>query len=390
MINPFGLSATKVFIALMVWISCYLAISTFVLKYKKIKLNLPGFSFFIYLLIIIWNIFNICRSFYDGNQPLTTILGNNETSLALLVPFALSFSIDKTNLRTINKLFVNLIIVGMPAYILLLLSMNGSHNFVYDKSFSVIFYGVVFLIPIIPFEKGKINIIILIGSIFCFYLAVITSYRIMLIRIPLLYVSVIAIYINKWFKLKSILILAILSLSLPFYFLIQSVVTGESAFEKYSPQTKNPELTDDTRTFLYQEVYDDLYKNKMLLIGKGGSGTYYSTYFDEYGGDTSNRLSVEVGILALLLKGGYIAVFLNLLILFLAIYLALFNTNNHFVMCIGFMLVIHTIILFITNYIDYSLYNVALWFFIGVCLSKEIRELNDEEIKNILINGANS
>jgi hypothetical protein len=388
LINPFGVSFTKVGMTFLVWISCYLAISTFLREYRKIKFNLPDPAFYLFAAIIIWNLLSILRSSLDGNQPLTTQFGNNETSLALLTPFCLAFSIEKSNLKTINSFLVGLIVIGLPTYLLFFVSArSGSNNYIYDKAFSVIFYGVFFLIPILPYQLNKAKLIIFLGSIVLSYLAIITEYRIMIVRIPLLYLSIVLVYLYRVFNLKLILYIAILSLSVPFYFLIESVVTDESAFQKYRPQTKNEDLNDDTRTFLYTEVYDDLKKSNQLLIGKGSSGTYYSTYFDKYGGDTSHRLSVEVGILALLLKGGYIAVFLNLSIFIVAIYLALFHTNNYFVISIGFMLIIHILILFITNYIDYTIYNVALWFFVGVCLSKEIRSLDNKEIKNILQNG---
>lgn len=178
-----------------------------------------------------------------------------------------------------------------------------------------------------------------------------------------------------------------LCIAVPFYLLLQGIQTGESPFVKYRPETSNEELTDDTRTFLYREVFADLKKNNALLMGKGSNGAYYSPYFDENGEDTAYRLSPEVGILAMLLKGGAITVLLNLTILLTAIYLALFRTNNYFVLSLGFMLIIHTIILFITDYLDYSSYNVALWFFIGVCLTKPVRHLNNMEIKNFLLNG---
>src|SRR5665213_2220297 len=291
-INPFGVSFTKVGMTLLVWVSCFLAISAFLQEFKKIKSDLPYFVFYLFIAIITWNLLSILRSTIDGDQPLTTLFGNNETSLALLTPFCLAFSVIKGNLKTLNRFLVGLIIIGLPAFLLFFLSLkSGSNNFIYDKAFSVIFYGVFFLIPILPYQLNKVKFIILLGTVVLSYLAIITDYRIMILRIPLLYLSIVAVYLYRVFNLKLILYIAIISLSVPFYFLIESVITDESAFQKYRPQTKNEDLNDDTRTFLYTEVYDDLKKNDRLWLGKGSSGTYYSAFFDEYGGDTSHRLS---------------------------------------------------------------------------------------------------
>lgn len=388
LINPDGLSITKIIITLLVWASFFLAASAFLSNRQEIKFNISKQTFYIFIILIAWNFFSIIRSAFGGDGPLTTLLGNNETSLALLVPFALAFSIDKANLKIINSFFLGLIVFGIITYSLFFnLSFGGIDNFSYNKAFSIIFYGVFFLIPIISFQLGRNKMFILIGSILLILLGIFTGYRIIILRIFLLYLAVIAISFYKFFKFKGILIIALLSLFLPFYLLAGSFITGESAFQKYRPGIYNEEITDDTRTFLYVEVLDDLFENGEFLVGKGSSGTYYSPYFDENGGDTPYRLSVEVGILALLLKGGLIAVLLNLALLFIAIFKALFRSNNYLVICIGFMLIIHTAILFVTNYIDYSLYNVALWFFIGVCLSDEIRSLDNVEIQDILLYG---
>jgi len=137
---------------------------------------------------------------------------------------------------------------------------------------------------------------------------------------------------------------------------------------------------------LYFEVFKDLLENNQLITGKGASGTYYSEYFRTAEGDSDTRLTVEVGLLAILLKGGLIAVFINLLILFIAIYLAFFRSKNFYVIGVGYMLFIHTIILFIENLSSFSSYNFIIWIFIGVCLSKEIRNLSNQQIKNILFN----
>jgi len=88
--------------------------------------------------------------------------------------------------------------------------------------------------------------------------------------------------------------------------------------------------------------------------------------------------------LGMLLKGGFISVFLNLCLLVIAIFLSFFRANNTFVTAAGFILIAHTILLFIENYYNYSGYNYAIWFFIGVCLSKEIRQMNNTEIRLIL------
>jgi hypothetical protein len=145
----------------------------------------------------------------------------------------------------------------------------------------------------------------------------------------------------------------------------------------------------DTRTFLYREVFDDLMLNDQWLTGKGSGGTYFSPYFLHVGADIDRRFTAEVGIVALLLKGGLIAVFLNLSLFLIAIFLAFYRANNYYVMAVGFMLLVHVFILFAENLVSYNLYNFAVWFFVGVCLSSDIRSLNGNQIKDLLLGTAN-
>jgi hypothetical protein len=204
------------------------------------------------------------------------------------------------------------------------------------------------------------------------------------VRISLLFTTLIAIYFYHRFYFRWILYASFLLLIVPFFLLQTSLYNKQSVFEKYLSKINNTELKTDTRTFLYIELLEDLTMNNELVVGKGSNGTYYSSFFRNINIDTENRLTIEVGILAILLKGGLIASFLNLGILFSTIYLSFFRSNNIYVLGIGFMLLIHTLLLFVENLVSFSTYNFVIWFFIGVGLSKKIRSLDNTEIRKLL------
>jgi hypothetical protein len=385
LIKPAGLSIANFLIALFVWSSCFLTISTFYSHYRIIKNIFPIYAFYLFLIIVSWNILCILRSAIEDIGSITTQFGNAYSSLALLAPFFIIFSVEKDNLRNLYNFLAQLIFIGIPAYLLYFFAFGETNNETYNNAYLILFYGTVFLIPLIPFQIPQKKILILFGSLFLFYLAILTDTRIMFVRIIGLYMAVLTIFLYDRYRMKVILFVAFLTLTLPFYFIVESTESGQSAFEKYLPEAGNEDLSVDTRTFLYMEVFQDLEQNNSLLFGKGSNGSYFSAYFVEEEGDSSNRLSVEVGVLAMLLKGGIVSVLLNLILLFIAIYLAFFRSNNLFILSIGLMLLIHTLLLFIENPLSYSVYNLILWFFIGVCFSKEIRLMEDNEIKNILI-----
>jgi hypothetical protein len=192
---------------------------------------------------------------------------------------------------------------------------------------------------------------------------------------------------------------ALCTFLIPFYLVYTGTVTEQSFFQDArdyildtvgSTQPSQFLEKADTRTFLYREVFDDLIRNDQLMFGKGSGGTYFSPYFFQVGADIDRRLTVEVGILALLVKGGLVAVFLNLSLFLIAIFLAFYRANNHYVMAVGFMLLVHVLILFVENLVAYNLYNFAVWFFVGICLSSDIRSLDDTQIKDLLTGAADA
>lgn len=361
-----------------------MAVHIFVNNYNKLKNIFPRFAFSILRLLLIWNLINIGRGLYSDNGAITTILGNVYTSMALLIPFVIGFSIKKVNLRKVNRYFFALLKIGIILFILFFTFGGGVLNVTQFRILNLFFLPVVFLITTIHFEDRKKKYIILLVVILMFYVAFSSSNRTMMIRELLLITGLVSLYFYMQFHFKWILKGTFIFLIVPFIFIQYSMNTGESVIQKNLSVISNNEMSVDTRTFLYVEVYEDLVKNNQLLFGKGANGTYYSNYFNTARGDSDTRLTVEVGALAILLKGGLVALILYVLLLFTAIYYAFFRSNNYYIVGIGFMLFIYTILLFIENLISYSSNNLFVWFFIGICLSNEIRKMTNFEIKNIL------
>tara|TARA_B110000090_G_scaffold159286_1_gene175487 strand:- start:1260 stop:2015 length:756 start_codon:yes stop_codon:yes gene_type:complete len=241
---------------------------------------------------------------------------------------------------------------------------------------------VVFLITIINYSGSKK--IVLLAIILLFYVSYSINDRTIFLSELMLIGCLIPIYFYRKFNFKWIIKVTFLFLFLPLNLIKSSVDSGESFFSKTELITSNQDLINDTRTFLYLEVFDDLVTNNNLLFGKGANGKYYSKYFNETGGDTDNRLTVEVGVLSILLKVGLVGLILYLFILSTSIYYAFFRSNNYYILCIGYMIFVYTIVLFIKNPLAYSCSNIFIWFFIGTSFSSEIRKMSNMEIRYLL------
>lgn len=384
-----GVSFFKLFITGLVWVSFGVAFLEYIKFNHILKQTLPKLAFIVLSLLLIWNVFNVFRSIFNRDGSLTTILGNVAASLAILVPFVIIFSVHLSNIRIFHHYLIKVLKLATIIFIGLFLFYGTSISSSNLRLLLMLLVPVLFLITVLNFEIRQHKIIVMCSALFLFYTAYLFSTRAMMLRLVLLFMSIFAVNIYHRFKVKWILVLSFLVISIPFLLLQESYSTGSSAFEKYLSSDSDDELNTDTRTFLYMELYEDLIANKKLLIGKGANGTYYSAYFSEADiNETDQRNNIEVGVLGLLLKGGIVAVVLNLLILGIAIYFAFFKTRNIYTVGLGYILIIHTILLFLENYTIYSSYNFFIWFFIGVCLSKKARSLTNRQIF-VLINTKN-
>ncbi|MBU2947831.1 hypothetical protein [Zobellia uliginosa] len=380
-----GLSLSKLFFTSLVWVSFFIAGYEYVKNNKNIKKNIPYSAYIFLTILFIWNVFNVFRSLVNGTGTITTILGNVAGALSVLVPFVIIFSFEIRNLKNIHQLFFKILKFSIPLFVVLLILYNGSLSSIQQRSFLVLFLPVNFLITGLPYYSKKNQLLIMVSALLLVYVASLYSVRTIVIREVLLFIALLAVFIYSKFKKRWILSLSCLVLLAPFILLQQSYVTGESAFDIYLGGSSDSDLNVDTRTFLYTELFEDLQNTNTILIGKGANGSYYSDYFNSLGEDeTDIRNNIEVGILGMLLKGGLIAVFFNFGILFIAIYVAFFKSKNLYTIGLGYMLLIHTVLLFLENYIVYSEYNFAIWFFTGVCLSKSIRNMSDTEIRMFL------
>ena len=379
-----GLTISKLFTTSLLWLSVTISVYCFIKRYKKIKLFIPKYAFRILLLIIVVNLIAIIKSLLFDDRAITTLFGNIYTSLALLMPFSINFSFDKTNLPRLHKYFI-LSLKGGIVFFITFFVISRSINIQQLRLLNELFLPVIFLITTIIILPKSSKYLIFVSFLMLSYVAFLMSNRTMMIREVILLVLMLFLYSIKYFKAKMSLRIFFLSLSIPIYLLINSISTGQSVIQQNLSSISDQELRSDTRTFLYKEVFDDLLINDALIFGKGANGTYYSDFFNQTGGDTDTRLTVEVGLLSVLLKTGLVGVILYFSLILNAVYHSLFKSRNLFVIGIGLMLGIHFILFFVENIISYSSYNIYIWFFIGICLSKELRNMSNPEIKALLL-----
>jgi hypothetical protein len=166
------------------------------------------------------------------------------------------------------------------------------------------------------------------------------------------------------------------------------VYSAVSSITEKNITSENSELLTDNRSFLFAELFLDMEPNE-LLIGRGALGTYFSNFFYHASrtpgaqADNENRSVNEVGYLQMILKGGYVMLFLYILILFPIAILGIFKSKNTISRMCGYYILIYILCWSVSYYPIFSAEYILLWIAVGTILPKSNRmKMNSELLFN--------
>ncbi len=145
------------------------------------------------------------------------------------------------------------------------------------------------------------------------------------------------------------------------------------------------DFKDDTRTFLYMEVINDLISTDSIWFGKGITGKYYSDFFEMVEG----RMGVEVAFLAILLTSGIFGMIIYASVILVALYLAFYRSKNQLSKQFALFLSFHWFMIFVEVIPTFNQYYFILWIIAGLSLSQKFRQMSDLQV-SYLINGKSS
>jgi hypothetical protein len=141
-------------------------------------------------------------------------------------------------------------------------------------------------------------------------------------------------------------------------------------------------LYEDTRSAVESNFYYDM-TTQDWIIGKGINGQYFSPGIDL--SDISGyRAMIETDYLNIILKGGVISLWLLFMISIPAIILGLFFSKNLLSKAAALWILIWVLELYPANVNSFSLNHILVWISIGICYSKEIRNLSEKTITETL------
>jgi hypothetical protein len=86
----------------------------------------------------------------------------------------------------------------------------------------------------------------------------------------------------------------------------------------------------------------------------------------------------------MILKGGFIMLLLNLIILISSSYVAIFKSRNKFIKRLGYYILIFMILYLIELRPTFTPIFFILWMAIGTVLNEKYRLMDDEEINSLI------
>lgn len=346
---------------------------------KLIKVKIPGnYLSVVFPLFMLWQLYIIMRGIQNFNfEMLLNVLFSPYYFLHYLIPLIILIPANVFFAKRIFNLFVLLSILLFLVFLvfrndLLYTNLNFSEQTIWTLG-----TGAGFLLLTWSYQNTKIRVLAFLTVLLSLFVATVMARRnIMLTFSNFLIFSVFLILFNskqsirsKVYFLTAIIVVAIISFNVFFNY-------QDKLFSRISGH-----ITENTREIIYAAFFKDMTMNDWI-VGKGFLGEYYCPGAEE-GKDT--RFIIESGYLQTILKGGIINLFLFLSIALPAVYLGIIKSNNIISRASGTIVLLWLIDMFPWGMPAMNIRYILVWTCIGICYSKEFRNLTDHEVRKSLI-----
>jgi hypothetical protein len=336
-------------------------------------------------LMLIWNVISMARgigvaeNYWEWKQLV-------DTSLILIMPLLVFLTVKKFTMQEIIPFWFK---AAIPLFIVMIPFMNQS-DFI-GQFFAPLVLALLFFHNI----NSKWKVVLLLILLFVLILGL--DARSNLIKFVVSLLLGLLVYFGFLLNKRILKLVFIIMLVIPWIFLYLGVYNIFNVFEmdEYLGEYKasaslTPEeevkLTNDTRTFVYEEVLISAVKDDYWLLGRTPARGYNSDFFGAFQKHVlktgkMERFSSEVSIHNVFTWTGLVGVVLFMLVFAIAAFLALFRSNSLQLKIIGLFVLFRWIFAFVEDFSRFDLNTVILWLLIGMCFSVEFRSMSDRDIK---------
>ena len=309
----------------------------------------------LFLLIVFWHFFIIFHDFQWNYSNARNIFIDQYTFWPYLMLFLMPFGANIRILKKIFKLlryFKYIWLMSLPYFLL-----NPELFSIAQDFFWMFGYGAGVLL-ILEREKKReklLSLISLIGALIVFLIMARRSMVLTCLYILLFYFFRTFSPKRKRYKKISIIIIGSIFLLCVYLF-----VFNTGYFSLFTSR-----IDQNTRESVYEFFFSDLLKGGWGLYGKGMLGTYYAPL--GYNINTSPyRATIETGYLHLILKGGYIELFLMCSLFIISIRRALTKGNNNLTKYAGLMLLGWLLDMAAFGLPAGNLMYMFIWIYVGI------------------------
>ena len=343
------------------------------------------------LIFLLYWIFIFARGIYDSKSLQDwTVLLSNMVSNFIFFPLTIYLGAQKKFVGP----FIRALLIAIPFIFILILGKDDPGPFGFVKTLSSSFL----ILLMFPYLNKKLKFFVILVLILIF------SYDIR-VRASLLYgVVIILCILTYYFRSNEMLILfKIMRKAFLFIPLLLALLGAAGTFNvfKIGGNYKAIEITDeennqkqdllvDSRTGIYNDVHTSLFEQNRVLFGLGGVGKtdtfltknennqIYRKLYEE------GRRGTEARILSYYQWGGVLGGLLYLLLIIKASYLAMYRSRNWFMTTLGLFVSFSFVMSFIADPPVYNLSSFTSFLMVGMCFNRELRSMNEKEIKAYL------
>lgn len=241
----------------------------------------------------------------------------------------------------------------------------------------------------IPFIKKKWRILIILAVLFVVFLDV--DRRSIMVNN---FISL--VFVLAWFVLRRKPVLtatyAILIIA-PLILLYLGLSGKFNIFQAmnvvdYQLNNDSRSLFVDSRTSIYEDVFDGLKEKNAYIWGLGYQGRVSTSlaYTDYVSDDVFRygRLGSESGMLNYFQFGGVLGFIFYSLLLIVSSFKATFKSNNDFMKLLGLFVAFKFLYSFIEDRIMFDAHAFYIFLWVGMCFNKKFREMTNEQMKSYL------
>lgn len=341
----------------------------------------------LYSIYICWLFTVIIRGFQFDFKFIKDMLFDARNGIFLyFVPLILLFP---RNLIDYKKAFDVIVILGLAYIILTLLFLKDPlnpnldnisnirilENFSQDLSLPS---GLIILTYL--YHSKKRILLALFVIIITFFLATVNARRgLMFMTLSILLVSCLIYVFSHKRKLFKIIFSLLL---IPVIYFLGITLYNENRSGIFANITER--IDENTRSEVEGYFFLDM-NTQDLLLGRGVNGQYFCPEID-INSLTGYRNTIETGFLQIILKGGFISLGLLLLIAIPAMFKGIFYSKNILSKAAGVWIFLFLIDSYPATIIAFTMHYLLVWLSVGICYSKEIRNIPESTIIKILYN----